>query len=255
LGYEVHRANARRTTIEEALRHLARRGFDPSTVIDVGAAYGTFEIYRTFPGAQHLLVEPLSEYEPFLRDISRRFQARYVIAAAGPGAGMLTINVHPDLVGSSLFHEADGADVDGLPREVPQQAIDALCAEAKLGGPYLIKVDVQGAELLVLDGAAQTLQETEVIILEVSLFQFFRDGPQLHDVVEYMRQRGFLVYDIVGGHNRPLDGALAQVDLVFVRENGRFRLEQGYGTEQQRKQLWKKWHKVRKRFARRGSAG
>jgi methyltransferase FkbM-like protein len=153
----------------------------------------------------------------------------------------MTINVHPDLVGSSLLYEADGAGVDGISREVPLKAIDDLCTEVKFGGPYLLKVDVQGAELLVLDGARRTLQDTELVILEVSLLHLYRDGPQLHDVVGYMRERGFLVYDIVGGHNRPLDGALAQVDLVFVRENGRFRLEQGYATEQQRRQLRNKW--------------
>jgi hypothetical protein len=71
--------------MEEALRHISKLGFDPSTVIDVGVAYGTFEIYRTFPKAQYLLVEPLVEYEPFLRDITRRFHATYVMATAGPG--------------------------------------------------------------------------------------------------------------------------------------------------------------------------
>jgi hypothetical protein len=38
-----------------------------------------------------------------------------------------------------------------------------------------------------------------------------------------MKDRGFVVYDICGFVQRPLDGALAQVDLAFVKENGHFR--------------------------------
>jgi hypothetical protein len=43
--------------------------------------------------------------------------------------------------------------------------------------------------------------------------------PQLADVVEFMKERGFVAYDFVGGHERPLDRALAQLDVVFVSED------------------------------------
>jgi hypothetical protein len=44
-----------------------------------------------------------------------------------------------------------------------------------------------------------------------------------------MRERGFVAYDIFGGHTRPLDGALGQIDMAFVRESGRFRTHHAYG--------------------------
>ena len=52
-----------------------------------------------------------------------------------------------------------------------------------------------------------------------------------------MKDRSFVVYDIIGCNYRPYDGALAQVDLVFVKEDGRFRKYHYYATEKQRKQL------------------
>lgn len=181
-----------------------------------------------------MLVEPLQEYEPVLQQITRRYQADYILAAAGASPGTITLNVHPDLAGSSIFTEAEDSDVNGVPRTVPVITLDRLCAEKSLSGPYLIKVDVQGAELTVLNGASQILSETELVILEVSLFQFFVNEPQLYDVVSYMKERGFVVYDIFGNHNRPLDGALCQVDMVFVKENGQFRKEHLFATAQQR---------------------
>ena len=87
---------------------------------------------------------------------------------------------------------------------------------------------MQGAELKVLDGAKKVLEDTELVILEASLFQFYKDGPQFYDVITYMKERGFVVYDFCNGHNRPFDGALAQIDVVFVKENGPFRRYHGY---------------------------
>jgi FkbM family methyltransferase len=246
LGFEIHRkrpkgANSVRTTLAQVLDHISSLGFKPQTVIDVGVAYGTFELYEKFPDATHLLIEPLEEYEGALKDISQKYKAEYVLAAASDEPGTIVINVHPELSGSSMLKETEGSHVDGIPREVPAVTIDNLCNDKNLRGPYLIKVDVQGGELKVLDGAKSALEDTELVILEVSLFQFYVNGPQFYDVVSYMKDHGFVVYDIFGGHTRPLDGALAQVDMAFVKEDGPFRKHHCYATREQRIQLIKKW--------------
>lgn len=212
----------------EALAHLRSLGLEPRTVIDVGVGYGTPPLYEAFRGAKLLLIEPLEEFRSVLEDAARRFEADFVLAAAGERSGRITINVHPYLEGSSLLTERD--DTGGITaRDVDQVTIDDAVRERGLDGPFLVKVDVQGAELEVLRGASRTLDSTDVVLLEVSLFQFVEGGPQLHDVVEFMRERGFVAYDIFGGHTRPLDGALAQIDMAFVREDGRFRQNHSYG--------------------------
>jgi FkbM family methyltransferase len=223
-----------RASMGGALRQLSALGFRPRTVIDVGVATHTEELYEAFKDADILLIEPLAEFEPFLRDICRSYKAEYVLAAAGETPGSAVINVHPDKFGSSLLKEVEGASVDGVPREVPVVTIDQLCAARNLAGPYLIKVDVQGAELQVLAGAARTLLQTEVVILEVSLFGSLIGGPQLADVVARMKQYGFAAYDIYGFNYRPLDNALGQVDMVFVQEGGRFRESHAFATSEQR---------------------
>ena len=42
------------------------------------------------------------------------------------------------------------------------------------------------------------------------------DAPELFDVLALLKRQGFVVYDLVGTAHRPLDGALAQVDLLCV---------------------------------------
>lgn len=240
LGLDVRRRRSLdqegppRGTMAGALRQLARIGLAPNTVIDVGAASHTQELYEAFPRSAMLLIEPLVEFEPALRKICATYDAQYVLAAAGERSGVATLNVHPGLFGSSLLNEVEGAAVDGTPREVSIVTIDQVCAEKGLRGPYVIKADVQGAELQVLAGATQTLRDTEAVILEASLFGFYLGGPQLYDVISRLKEFGFVAYDIYGFLYRPLDDALSQLDIVFVREESALRKSHAYATAKQR---------------------
>lgn len=229
-----------RVLLDDFTLYVRKLGFNPATVIDVGVAYGTFALYDTFPEANHLLVEPLEEWREALENLSHKYKAQYVIAAAGASPGKITIHVHDDLVSSSALHEIEGSHVDGRPREVPVITLDGLCQEKGLRGPFMLKIDVQGAELNVLDGATGILEDTEIVVLEVSLFKTMSTNPEFYDVVQYMKERGFVTYDIFNFALRPLDGALSQVDIAFVKENGQFRKNHAYATPEQRVKMTQK---------------
>jgi len=239
-GLDIHRRRPptpARSSMTGALTQLARVCLKPQTLIDVGFACQTSELYEAFPDATILLIEPLVEFEPFLREICASYNAQYTLAAAGETRGSAVLNVHADKIGSSLLHEVEGPTVDGSPRTVPVIAIDEVCLERNLRGPFLIKVDVQGAELQVLAGAKRTLQETHAVMLEVTLFGTMIDGPQFYDVIARLKQYGFVAYDFCGFLYRPYDNALCQVDMLFVRENGPFRQSHVYATPGQRQSI------------------
>lgn len=243
-GLEVRRVNPagqgmpRRDSIHEVLLQAKARGFSPGTIIDVGAAYGSFakQCVEVFPEAQCILVEPLREYQPLLdRLVGAHPRITYVMAAAGESSDERYINVHPDLVGSSLYREVEeGSGVNGTPRRIPTVTVDELVHKSGSASPFLLKADVQGAELNVLRGADKTLRATDYVLLEVSFFKFFHGGPECWDVLSAMKERGFVPYEIFSFQYRPLDNALSQVDIAFVRENGLFRQQHHYATPEQR---------------------
>lgn len=240
-GLEVHRGSSRRSSFVGALRQIKDLGFTPVTIIDVGAAMGIFTLqcHSVFPDSRYLLIEPLEENADFLNQVTKRIpNTEYILAVADAQSGEKTLNVHSDLVGSSLYLEKE-ANLDGTPRNVPAVTLDYICKERNASGPYLIKIDVQGAELDVLSGAKEILDKTEYVILEVSLFQFVKGGPQLYDVVTFMKSRGFVVYDMFGYHYRLLDGAMAQIDIAFVKEESIFRINHTYANPEQREKLTK----------------
>ena len=226
-----------RASMRGALQQLKQLGFTPATIIDVGVATQTVGLYEEFPNVPLLLIEPVAEYEPFLKRIATEYNAQYVLAAAGETAGKTILNVHHQKFGSSLLREVEGESVDGVPREVPMLTIDDLCAERKLRGPYLLKVDVQGAELRVLSGARRVLQQTEAVFLETAVMGTMLCGPEAWDVMDWMKHAGFVVYDVYEFQYRPLDGALCQIDVVFVKEKGKFRERHEWATAEQRQAM------------------
>jgi FkbM family methyltransferase len=213
--------------MQDVLIHLRQMGLQPNTIIDVGVGYGTPELYSIYPEATYLLVEANSEFEPSLRAlVKNQIRGTYVIVAAGAKPGTASLVGRGE--GSSLYREVDQSDAGARAREVPVTTLDSLCREYSLRGPYLVKIDVQGAELAVLAGAEQTLIDTDAIILETSLIQLLDGIPVFADVIQGMNDHGFTAYDVFRGDFRPLDGALAQLDVAFVKTGGRFRQYKGY---------------------------
>jgi FkbM family methyltransferase len=243
-GLEVRRISplsagrGQRDSLLQMLRQAKAVGFSPQTVIDVGAAYGsfTYQCNTVFPDARYVLVEPLEEYRPLLEKLRKTLPTlQCVCAAASSNSGEIEINVHPDLFGSSLYSEVEkGTDVNGVPRRVRSVTIESVIQETGAKGPFLLKLDVQGAELDVLNGAGGVLRECQYVILEVSFFRFFQDAPDCCGVIAYMKKQGFVPYDIVGLQYRPFDQALSQADIAFVKEAGPFRRHHFYATPQQR---------------------
>lgn len=245
-----------RSTMRGALMNMASLGYRPATVFDVGAAIGTPALYAPFPDAHHVLVEPLVECEPRLRAVAAELQrADVFIGTAGTSHGTVTLNVHPDPTGSSLLVEGEGAHVNGIPRAVQQETLDGLASRFGTAPPYFIKLDTQGSELDVLRGAEETvLPSTTGILVETSLFAFFQGGPLARDVIEYLTARGFVLYDVVDLQYRPLDGAMSQLDFLFVRDTDELRRHHHFASPQQRQAASARQTKRFRRATRRSPA-
>ena len=240
LGFEIYRtgpSSPRRTTPQIALQIAAQNGLQVNSVIDIGAAFGSWTTMcrGVFPNANYVLIEPLAQYDEWLHPLLSRFpNTTHIKAVVTDKVGQTPFFLHEDLMGSSLFPEAEGDNVNGTTIQVNSTTVDDIVAQQKLVAPFLLKIDVQGAELQVLQGAISTLPQTEYVLVETSLFHFFKNGPLAHDLIAYMRQQGFVIYDIVGFQYRLLDNALGQVDLAFVSEHSPLRKEHVYASAAQR---------------------
>jgi FkbM family methyltransferase len=224
-------AAAKLSKVQSLLR-VRELGLRPRTVIDVGVATGTNGLYDVFTDARYVLIEPLEESRPFMRQIVEQHPGSIAIhAAAGRTPGEAEFVVHPGLSGSSFLLSRKFGEV----RTVPIVTIDGVVKEHGLEGPFILKLDVQGFELEVLEGATETLGQSDLVITEASLWADVKAKamPRLIDLISWFDQRGFVVYDIAQIIRRKLDDAIAELDLVFCRADSPLRAMKNYKTREQ----------------------
>jgi hypothetical protein len=94
--------------------------------------------------------------------------------------------------------------------------VDRLLGEGRIELPDLVKIDVQGMELQVLHGSSRLFDHTEVFVIEVNLFVFMPGCPRVHEIVQFMADRGYYLFDLAGSLRRPFENDLGQLDLVMV---------------------------------------
>ncbi len=202
-----------RKTKKGALLNLKSCGFNPATVIDVGAQVGTPELFEVFPDAHHVLIEPVREHEPVLKGICQRLKsAEYMMAAVSARSGSAILSVTENLQFATIDRQLSDSSNN---RVIETISLNQFCATRSFASPFLVKIDVDGVEVEVLKGATSLISDDSVFVLEASLL----DGvPRFARIVEFFKPFGFVVHDIVDHLYRPMDNTLWQVDVVMVSE-------------------------------------
>jgi FkbM family methyltransferase len=195
--------------------HLRSFGFEPTTLIDVGAANGTRVIYDAFPESHLVLIEPLSEFESDLEDLVRQRSADYLGIAVGDEMGTATLRVNPgNLFMSSLLRAERLPDTEVELRSIPLTTLDLLLEEKRWGPPFGLKLDAEGFEHRVIAGGKRLLEDTEFVIAETSLSKRFEGSCTSKELIALMLTCGFEVADILYAGPSPLG---VHADILFAR--------------------------------------
>jgi FkbM family methyltransferase len=95
---------------------------------------------------------------------------------------------------------------------------DTLLMGAELGRhPEIVKLDVQGGELAVLEGFGDFLNSVACIETEVSLQEIYEEQPLIESITEFLMHNGFGLIDLRVFGVRSTRAAL-QANAFFVRQ-------------------------------------
>ena len=206
------------------LQRLAHLGVKPDRVIDIGASTGVWSwtAAHVFPEAKYVLIDPLmSRYEAkhqrfYLQGIA---QHELIEAALSNQTGQTEILVSDDLYGSSLIN-VDTQIRSTHSTQVEVLRLDDLAREKGWSEKTVVKLDVQYAEHLVIDGGLDFIDKhVDALILELSLEREHPRAKTYIEMVQMMRDLGYELVDEMEGWRNPSTGRLEQKDSVFVRSS------------------------------------
>jgi FkbM family methyltransferase len=197
---------------------LKAKGFNPRHIIDVGVNHGfwTRTAIDYFPDAYYTLVEPQDWLKEKSRDILARGNSQWISAGAGAKPGTLPLWLtYRDDACSFAYSSETVQSAGGETVNVPIITLDQV-AEASAAFPDMVKIDAEGFDLEVINGASKLIERTDVFILETTVC-----GPNLENTMQNvlvtMSRLGYRPVDIPSINRSPKDGVTWLCDIAFLR--------------------------------------
>ena len=229
LGLELVKFGERRSSIER-MQLVRDLGFQPRRVVDGGAFHGTWsvEIAGLYPDAQFMLIEPNPYLQETITENVRGLEATVVNVALADSPRTASFNFWNEPTSdasASLLDHVSGPSTSAV--EVDVDTLDNICERLSFS-PDLIKLDLQGAELAALEGARNVLQGAEFAVIEFGVLEAYVGRTSPRELLDFMYDNDFTLYDIVDCINRPYDNALCAGDFFFVKKSSPLRAYKGY---------------------------
>lgn len=199
-------------------------------VFDIGANEGQFarEIRQYGYTGKIVSFEPLSSARQKLLSLASADPNWEVHdqSAIGDQEGTIEIHIAGNSVSSSVLPMLEShssaavgsAYVDS--ERVPITKLDSVAKQSMTPESKLfIKIDTQGFEWQVLDGAREILQQARGVLCELSLVPLY-DGQRLwRDIVDRLDAEGFMWWALQKGFTDPHTGQSLQMDGIFLRRS------------------------------------
>ena len=197
-----------------------------NTLFDIGANRGQYSKNIREIGYKGKIIsfEPLESAFQELKKVSSK-NKNWIINNYGLGNKNTKsiINVAGNSYSSSIL-EMLPSHFNSAPESkyIAQQEIDIRTLDSiyksfcNSKDNVMIKIDTQGYEKNVLEGATKSLKNIKIIQLEMSIIPLYKNEMLFIEMIQYLDKRGFQLFSLENGFADPSTGQLLQVDGIFV---------------------------------------
>ena len=208
--------------------NVFNQGVDFNTFIDVGASTGMFSktCNYFYNKAQIFAFEPLIEsYKELskLKDTIKRFESFNIALGEENRSDFInksSYHYSSSLLEMSQVHkEAFPYSANSEKEKIDVYSLDSILNNKQFEGPTLMKIDVQGYELKVLEGARNTLKKCDFIVIELSLKELYLGQPSFDNIYNFITGKGFVISDILQLSRNPSTFELLQMDVLFKKSD------------------------------------
>lgn len=225
-GFEITRYNPNRKGPFQQVKALEMA--DINLVFDIGANEGQFasEIRKYGYRGKIVSFEPLSSARKNLLSLASKEKEWEVHeqSAIGDKDGMVEFHIAGNSVSSSVLpmlesHSiaAEGSAYVGS-EQVPMVRLDSVSNQYLTpSSNLLIKIDAQGFEWEVLEGATECLKKARGILCELSLAPLYENQILWRDIIDRLEAEGFVLWALHKGFTDLNTGRSLQMDGIFFR--------------------------------------
>lgn len=201
-----------------------------NVIFDVGANEGQFarEVREHGYKGEVISFEPLSSARVKLIKFASVDQTWQVHdqTAIGDLDGEIQIHIAGNSVSSSVLPmlEAHASAALGskyiASERVPIVRLDSVASSYLSSQSSLfIKIDTQGFEWSVLDGATETLKQARGVLCELSLVPLYEGQRLWREIIDRLEAEGFMLWALQKGFTDPRTGQTLQMDGIFLRRD------------------------------------
>ena len=205
------------------------RHFNINKILDVGAndGYYIWQMRKLGFNGEIISFEPIRDiFQKLVKASSAYSHWQGENIALGDNDGEDTINIAGNSGGSSSLLEMLPTHVNASPetRYIERETItvrklDSIFAHYYSDGDnILLKIDTQGFEKNVLEGAEMSLPKIKGIQIELSVLELFKGQMLYREMIDYLEKRGFHLYSLENGIYDKKIGQLLQFDGIFFRD-------------------------------------
>lgn len=197
-------------------------------LLDIGANAGQYsKKMRNFGYTKKIIsFEPLKDVFEILKK-NALHDKNWIVNnyALGNEDSVGIINVSKKSDCSSIFnmlpeHKESASGLEYIAQqEIEVKKLDTVFNSfAGKSDNVMIKIDTQGYEKNVIDGAFESLNKILIIQLEMSIVPMYENEILFIEMIEYLKNKGFQLYSLENGHFNRNTGRLLQVDGIFVNK-------------------------------------